>query len=164
MIKLLVGKVIDFFYPPFRKIFDKQTFSYLACGGFNTSLDIFLFFIAYNYILHQQPVHLGIVTVSPYVGAFLMSFVITFPLGFILSSSVVFTNSDLKRKTQLFRYFVLIAACLLLNYIFIKLFVEYFHVFPTIAKVYTTVIVVIFSYITQKNFTFKKTASKEVTV
>jgi putative flippase GtrA len=90
--------------------------------------------------------------------------VITFPLGFILSSSVVFTNSDLKRKTQLFRYFVLIAVCLLLNYIFIKLFVEYFHVFPTIAKVYTTVIVVIFSYITQKNFTFKKTARKEVAV
>jgi putative flippase GtrA len=45
--------------------------------------------------------------------------------------------------------------CLLLNYIFIKLFVEQFHLYPTVAKILTTVIVVSFSYLTQKNYTFR---------
>jgi putative flippase GtrA len=56
---------------------------------------------------------------------------------------------------QLFRYFVLVLICLLLNYIFIKLFVEQFHIYPTVAKIFTTVIVVSFSYLTQKHYTFK---------
>ena len=45
--------------------------------------------------------------------------------------------------------------CIILNYIFIRLFVEHFHLYPTISKMITTAIVVSFSYLTQKNFTFK---------
>lgn len=164
MIKSFVGSIIEFFYPPFKKFINKQTFSYLACGGFNTSLDIILYFIAYNFILHQQPVHIWVLDISPYICAFLMSFVITFPLGFILSSSVVFTDSELRRRIQLFRYFILVCMNLFLNYFFIKLFVEYFHLFPTIAKIYTTFIVVIFSYIVQRNFTFKQATNSDKTI
>ena len=46
-------------------------------------------------------------------------------------------------------------ACIALNYIFIKLFVEKFGFYPTVAKLFTTFIVVTFSYLTQKKFTFK---------
>jgi putative flippase GtrA len=44
---------------------------------------------------------------------------------------------------------------LLMNYFFIKVLVEYLFFYPTIAKMVTTVIVVTFSYISQKNYTFK---------
>jgi putative flippase GtrA len=47
-----------------------------------------------------------------------------------------------------------------LNYIFIKLFVEQFHLYATVAKILTTVIVVSFSYLTQKNFTFRAERAK----
>jgi len=43
----------------------------------------------------------------------------------------------------------------LLNYVFLKLFLEYFHIYPTISKIMTTGIVVIFSYLTQKHYAFK---------
>jgi putative flippase GtrA len=56
---------------------------------------------------------------------------------------------------QLFRYFLLVVMCVFLNYIFIKLFVEHLHLYPTVSKMLTTVIVISFSYLTQKNFTFK---------
>jgi putative flippase GtrA len=62
---------------------------------------------------------------------------------------------------QLFRYFVLVIICIGLNIIFIKLFVEQFHIYPTIAKIFTTVIVVSFSYLTQKNFTFRIEGSND---
>jgi putative flippase GtrA len=61
---------------------------------------------------------------------------------------------------QLFRYFLLVLICIILNYFFIRLFVEYFHLYPTISKIITTAIVVSFSYLTQKNFTFKAESLK----
>ena len=146
---------IDFFYPPFRKIIPLQTFRYAACGGANTLLDILVFFISYNYILHKEILHLGFISFKPYIAAFIISFLISFPTGFMLMRYVVFPGSVLHGRVQLFRYFLLVLICIILNYIFIRLFVEQFHLYPTIAKIFTTAIIISFSYLTQKNFTFK---------
>lgn len=136
-----------------------QTFRYAACGGFNTFLDIFIYFISYNYILNKQVLDLGVFAFKPHIAAFIISFMVSFPTGFLLMRHVVFTGSILHGRVQLFRYFVLVVVCILLNYIFIKLFVEQFHIYPTIAKICTTAIVVSFSYITQKKYTFKTGAT-----
>ena len=153
--KKLIIAILDYFYIPFQKIIDRQTFRYIACGGGNTLLDIVVYFITYNFILNKQMVHTPFITISPYIAAFIISFLITFPVGFLLMRNIVFTGSNLKGRIQLFRYFMLVLVCVLLNYIFIKLFVEWFHIYPTIAKIMTTAIVISFSYLTQRNFTFK---------
>jgi putative flippase GtrA len=153
--KDLITNIIDFFYPPFQRFMDIKTFRYLACGGGNTLLDIFLYFISYNFILQKNIVRLPFVAISPHIGAFIIAFSITFPLGFLLMRNIVFTDSDLRGRIQLFRYVLMVMVCILLNYIFLKLFVEHFNFYPTIAKVFTTCIVVVFSYLTQKHFTFK---------
>jgi putative flippase GtrA len=85
----------------------------------------------------------------------MISFLITFPTGFFLMRNIVFTGSTLRGRVQLIRYFTLVLICIILNYIFIKLFVEQFGIYPTIAKALTTIIVVLFSYATQRHFTFK---------
>jgi putative flippase GtrA len=155
MAKKWIISFIDFFYPPFSKLMPVQTFRYAACGGSNTLLDIFVYFISFNFILHKQDLNLGFIVFKPHIASIMISFLITFPTGFFLNSKIVFSESTLHRRVQLFRYFVLVMICLLLNYIFIKLFVEQFHIYPTVAKMLTTIIVVTFSYVTQKNFTFK---------
>lgn len=155
MLKLFVINLLDFFYTPFQKIIDRQTFRYIACGGGNTVLDIVIYFITYNFILKKQIVYTPVISISPYIASFMISFMITFPTGFYLMRNIVFTGSTLKGRVQLIRYFTLVVICVLLNYIFIKLFVERFHIFPTIAKSLTTIIVVCFSYLTQRHFTFK---------
>ena len=132
-----------------------NTFRYAACGGANVALDISLFFVLYNFVFKKQVVQLGFIAFQPHIAAFLFSFLITFPVGFLLSKYVVWTDSNIKGHVQLFRYFLIVLMNVLLNYIFIKLFVEYFHVYPTIAKLMTTVIVIIFSYLSQKHYTFK---------
>ena len=160
MPKNLITNFIDFFYPPFQKLMPKQTFRYAACGGANTLLDILVFFISYNFILKKQILNLGFVAFQPYIAAFIMSFCVSFPFGFFLMRNVVFTQSTLHGRVQLFRYFLLVLVCILLNYVFIKLFVEKFHFYPTLAKILTTIIVVSFSYLTQKHYTFKAEAAK----
>jgi len=157
-----ISRVIDFFYPPFKRFLPIQTFRYIACGGGNTALDILIYFISYNYILNKQDVHFGFqvfgreALITPHIMAFIIAFCISFPLGFFLNRTVVFNDSVLRGRVQLFRYVLLVTACIFLNYIFIKLFVEQFGIYPTLAKIFTTVIVVTFSYLAQRNFTFKK--------
>lgn len=136
-----------------------QTFRYAACGGFNTLLDIALFFLSYNFILHKQPVHIGILTIGAHIAAFLIGFCITFPIGFYLSRYVVFQETSVAKREQLGKYFMVVLGCLFLNYGFLKLFVDVFKWYPTPSKICTTVFVVAFSYLTQKNFTFKPARS-----
>jgi putative flippase GtrA len=151
----IIINIIDFFYAPFRSVMDRKTFRYLACGGGNTLLDILLYFISYHFILNKKVVHLPYIAISPHIGAFLIAFMITFPIGFMLMRHVVFHDSVLRGRVQLVRYIMMVAVCILLNYIFLKLFVEEFHFYPTVAKILTTMIVVVFSYLTQRHFTFK---------
>ena len=157
MVKRSIISLIDFFYPPFKRLMPLNTFRYAACGGANVVLDISLFFILYNFVFKKQIVQLGFIAFQPHIAAFLFSFLITFPIGFLMSKYIVWTDSNIRGHVQLFRYFVIVMINLLLNYFFIKLFVEYFHVYPTIAKMITTVIVIIFSYLSQKHYTFKVT-------
>jgi putative flippase GtrA len=133
----------------------RETFLYLMCGGGNTVFDIFLYFIFYNFVLQKHIVELGFVAISPHIAAFIMSFCITFPTGFLLNKYITFTQSDLRGHVQLFRYGVTVLMCIILNYLFLKLFVEFFGWYPTISKTITTVIVAIYSYFSQKHYTFK---------
>jgi putative flippase GtrA len=154
-LKKRITATIDFFYPPFSRLMPLQTFRYAACGGTATALDIFMYWLSFNYLLHKNNIQLGFMTVSPHVASIFIAFCLSFPTGFILNRYIAFPGSTLHGRIQLFRYFVLVLICIALNVVFIKLFVEQFHIYPTVAKILTTVIVVCFSYVTQKNFTFK---------
>jgi len=149
-------RFLDIFYPIFKPFLSRQNYYYAVCGGINMLLDLFLYFIALHFIFRKQVVHIGnLIAFEPYIAAFLFSFVITFPTGFALSKYVVWVESNLRGKVQLFRYFLLVMMNLLLNYALLKIFIETFHFYPTIAKSVTIVIVVLFSYLTQKHFTFR---------
>jgi putative flippase GtrA len=151
---------IDIFYPPFRKIMTLQMYRYAACGGGNTVFNIFLYFILYNYILQKHMIYLGFAVISPHIAALFIAFCITFPIGFYLSMYVVFHGSYLRRRIQLFRYFAVAMVCLLLNYVLLKIFVERLGWYPTPSLMVTTGIVIMFSYVSQRHFSFRTSSSK----
>jgi putative flippase GtrA len=154
-IQLLIIQFIDYFYAPFRKFLPLETFRYAATGGFNTVLDITLYFICYNYILDKQIIDLHIVSISPHIGAFLIVFPITFLTGFLFAKFITFTSSEIRGRIQLIRYMISVSGSIFLNYFFLKVLVEFGGLWPTLAKIITTGIVVIYSYFAQKFFTFK---------
>jgi len=150
-----IRRFIDWLYIPFEKYLPIETFRYGISGGFNTSLDIFLYFITYNFILKKKILYLSFIAIKPHIAAFLIVFPITFSTGFLLSKYITFTGSEIRGRIQLFRYGVTVLVCIILNYILLKFFVEYCGLFPTPSKILTTGIVVIYSYFSQKYFTFK---------
>ena len=146
---------------PFVRIMPSETFRYAATGSANTVLDVFLYFVFYNFIFLKQNVDLGIVTLSPHIAAFVFVFPITFVTGFALGKYITFTESTFRGKKQLIRYGLTVSGSILLNYVFLKIFVEIGGIYPTLAKMITTVIVVAYSYLMQRYFTFQTASIKK---
>ena len=133
-----------------------RTFRYAVCGGSNMLLDIFIYYISYNFILHKQIFALGFIAFKPHIAALWMAFFISFPVGFLLSKYIVFNTSQVRGRIQLFRYLLIVAVNLILNYAFLKVMVEYMNFYPTIARIFTASIIVTFSFLSQKHFTFRE--------
>jgi putative flippase GtrA len=148
-------KVIDFFYPPFSRWLSLHTFRYIASGGATAATGIVVYFIAYNFILQQEHVKVGTLLITAPIAALAIESFITFVIGFMLNKYLVFTSSNLKGRIQLFRYGSVVLSNVLLNYAFLKVFIEAFGFYPTVAKIMTTAILAIFSYFSQKHFSFK---------
>jgi putative flippase GtrA len=163
-VRKTIFSVLDIFYPVFRRFMPLQTYHYAACGGSNTLFNIFLYHIFYNFVLHKQVLYAGALAFKPHVAAFIMAFFITFPIGFYLSMFVVFQGSYLRRRIQLVRYLMVALACVGLNYVLLKFFIETlgWHQHPTLALMATAVIVVAFSYVSQRFFSFR--AAKPVSL
>lgn len=140
-----------------------QTFRYVASGGGNTLLGFLVYFISYKYIFQEKDFHFEFYAFKGHIAALIISFIVTFPVGFFMSKYVVFSDSKMKGKTQLFRYFMICMFNLALNYILLKIFVEKFYIYPVLAQIITTSIVVVFSYIAQRNFSFKAAAPEDDT-
>lgn len=138
----------------------RQTFYYAACGGGNTLLSILIFFVTYNFVLQKQLLHLPFVTLSPHIASMIISFLLTFPLGFYMARYVVFSGSALRGRHQLMRYLLSTTGSVLLNYINLKVMVDLLHWYPTISQIINTTIVVTFSYLAQKYFAFRKKVVK----
>lgn len=153
--RIVIIRIVDFFYFPFLRFIPPEIFRYGVTGGANTAFDIFLYFIFYRYVLDRQILDLGFVAISPHIAAFLLVFPITFTTGFILAKYVTFTASEIRGRIQLFRYGLTVSAAIFLNYVFLKFFVEYMGFYATLSKGLTTIIVVAFSYLSQRHFSFK---------
>lgn len=154
-ISRFVLTIVDAFYPLFRKFMPLQTFRYAACGGGNVLLDIAIFTYCYNYVLHKKIVHFHGFVFKPFTIAFFISFCVSFPIGFYLSRYVVWQQTKTKKRIQAFKYFLVVAACIALNYFLLNIFILEFHWWPTLSRIVASVFVILFSYLTQKDFSFR---------
>lgn len=160
MLKLLsIGRrtiiaTADWFYRPFCRFVSQVTFRYGFTGGLNTALDIFLYFIFYNYVFDKQLFEFAGITIGAHIAAFIFVFPITFTTGFMLAKYVTFTQSTIRGRKQLFRYGLTVTGSIILNYILLKFFVEYCNFWATASKILTTILVVIYSYFAQRYFSF----------
>lgn len=151
----IIVNFLDIFYPLFKRFMNKRTYHYLACGGGNTLLALVLYSYSFHTLLNEQNLDLNIIELKPHIGAFFISFLITFPIGFLLSRYVVWHESNLPWKTQFVRHMTFVILSSILNYFLLKLFVEILHLWAMPSQIISTVIIVVFSYLTQRFFTFK---------
>lgn len=147
---------LDFFYPIVKKHMNKQSYYYVACGGGNTLFGFLIYYLTYHFLLNKQDLDLGFYSFKPHIASFFVSFGITFPIGFLLSKYIVWSESYLRGKQQFSRHIVLVTLFVFLNYGLLKLFVEVFYWWAMPSQILTTSIILVFSYLSQKHYSFKK--------
>lgn len=145
---------IDFFYPPFKKFISLHNFRYLATGGSTFVLGLVIFYLAYNYLFLTEEVKVLSITLKRNTMALMVEFAIVIPYSFLLNKYVIFTHSEVKSRTQLFRFLNLQFINMLLNYVLLKFFVEILGIYPTISRLVVSVAIAGFSYLYQHYFTF----------
>ena len=164
-ISQIITKIIDFFYRPFSKYIPQQLFRYAACGGGNMVLDWVLYFVVYNFVVGHELVYITLpnslialspLCLTPHIMSLLIVFPITLLTGFLLNKYVTFTQSSLSGYRQLWRYILIVIVNLLVNYLGLKLLVEFCGFYPTPSKMIITIVTVVISFFGQKYFSFKK--------
>lgn len=158
----IITTILDFFYPLVKRFMPKETYYYAACGGGNLVLGWILFFVFYQFVFLKETSHIYLswlnnkhVAISAYTLSSFTTFCFSFTIGFLLNRYVVFTKSELKANTQLFRYGLSALISYTLGWILLKLFIETFSMFPSIANILASCIIVVWSYIMQRKFTFR---------
>ncbi|MBR3677766.1 MAG: GtrA family protein [Alistipes sp.] len=151
----LITKFIDLFYvKPLRQLLPQQVFRYLVCGAITVLLDTVWYYIIYHYIVCEKVVEFGAIAMSPHIASLVVVFPITFFTGFWLNRNVAFHAVQAKTLPQIVRYALTVVGSIALNYICMKLFVEYFDIWATPSKVMTTVVCALYSYLAGRYYTF----------
>ena len=152
--RMLISLIDTLYIKPLERVISRQMFGYFLCGAANMALDTLWYFLTYHYVVMERNVDLGIVVISPHIAALIIVFPITFFTGFLLNRYVAFRATQQRTTKQLFRYALSVVGSILLNYALMKLFVELCYVWPTIAKMMTTIIVALYSFLAAKYFSF----------
>ncbi len=147
-------KFVDFFYKPFKKFIPKTDFRYLAIGGSSWLLGNIIYAIAYEYVFISTKTELLNIEFKRENAALLLHFIIIIPYGFLMNKFIVFAHSKIKSSTQFIRFISLVIVNIILNYILLKYFIEYFFISPITAKIVISIGLAAFSYIYQQYFTF----------
>ena len=175
--KNIIINTIDFFYPPFKRLMPLQTFRYATCGGGNMVLGFLTFTGVFHLVASLSHIRLGFIdfavanmqvgnatvlmmqsdvfTFKAHSFALSCSSTIVFIVGFLLNKYIVFTSSNLKGRIQLFRYLLSTISSFCINYFLLNAMVLYLHLYPVLAQIIVTAIVVTISFFMQQYFTFK---------
>lgn len=156
-------RVVDLLYVPIvRRFVSRDIFGYALCGGANMALDTLWYFLLYHFVVCERFIDLGVVLMSPHIASLCLVFPITFFTGFWLNRNVAFRVTHLRSHRQLWRYLLSVIGSIVINYVCMKLFVEYFAIWPTPSKMLTTVISVLYSFLMARYFTFIDVAEESV--
>ncbi len=148
---------IDFFHKPFAKYIPTQTFRYIACGGTNTVLGLVFFSLVYNHIFKGHSMHLiGDFALTDRVAALFVTFCFNVPFGFVLSSYIVFPESQIDTKVQFIRYTGAAVSFIGMAYVLTKFFAWALPaVRADVSNIFVNFITAIISYLSQRFYTFK---------
>ncbi len=149
-------RIIDWFYiKPVAARIPRQTFRYAVSGALNLVVGWVLVYLSNRYIVRGRFVDLGFMVMAPQTAVLCTVVPFTLALGFYLNRNVAFTRSPLRTRTQLMRYLLSWAGSVALNYVLLKFFVEVCGFWLTPSQMLATVIILGYSYLMQKYFTFR---------
>jgi putative flippase GtrA len=162
MLKKVIQHFLELFYPLFKRTFSFEVYAYLAVGGLNTAFNILIFAGLYQFVLPLRGFSIGDFVIPASTTSLMVAFIVTLPTGFWLAKHFAFRQDESKStKTlwQLGKYFLVVLQGLATDYLLLMVLITWGGIHPIVAKVISTVVVLTFNFLLQKNFTFRVRAA-----
>lgn len=138
-----------------RKAIEHKGVRYIISGGTATGVDVVSFFIMFNYILKKENLFLGHMQVGAHIVSLCVSFTLGLITNFLITKYFVFNESNIRGREQFLRYVLVAIITFVGNYFMMKLLVDVFAVWPTLARLIAVGTIAMLSYRLHKVFTFK---------
>lgn len=153
----IITRLIDLLYIPLvRRFIPRVTLRYFVCGvGNYILLDAAVYYLIYHYVVGYNDIVVGSFVVSPHVASLILVFPITFLTGFWLNRYVAFNVTSPTISSQIAKYAISVGGSILLSYVALKFFVERADIWATPAKMLSSVVTALYSYLMARFYTFK---------
>ncbi len=115
-----------------------------------------IFSLVFNYVFHRHDIVVFDFPITARVASLFVTFLFNVPFGFVLSSYIVFPESQIDTKVQFARYTGSAITFIVLSYLLTKFFAWAIPlVRADVANIFVTMITAVISYLTQRFYTFK---------
>lgn len=146
-----------------KKFLRLKVVRYFFAAAVATLVDIWIYFIAFNYIYDKQNINfLGIYAFSAPTASLILSYTCGLITNFLITKFLVFTNSDLKTWQQFTRFVFVAIGVLCLNYGLMTFLINKLEWYPTISRAVSAVSVGVLSFVVHKTFSFRVSNTEEV--
>lgn len=137
-------------------LLQSKIFRYFISAGVATTVDVLVYFLAFNYLYAKQDIDLiGVYTVSAATASLMLSYTIGLLTNFTITKFLVFRESELETHKQLFRYVLVALLVLVANYFLMRVLIRQLEWYPTLARAFSALIIGVMSFLIHKSFSFK---------
>ena len=137
-------------------LWQQRVVRYFFAAATATVVDVFVFWIVFNKILHQQDHNLfGMMVLKAPTLALICGFGCGLITNFLITKFFVFNQSEAKTRWQLLRFIMVAVIVLICNYYFMWFLTAQLNWYATISRAVSAVTIGIFSFTAHKFFSFK---------
>ena len=145
-----------------RLLLKSKVLRYFFSAGTATCVDVGVYFISFNYLFRKVDMDLaGLFVLSAPTASLILSYSAGLLTNFTITRLIVFNESELKTRTQFFR-FVLVAILVLgMNWVLMRWLIRGLEWFPTVARAFSALSIGVFSFMIHKSFSFRAAGNQK---
>lgn len=140
-----------------KSLLRNRAIKYIIAAGVATIVDVGIYFISFNYIFQKQDFRFsfGLLLTAP-IASLIVSFSCGLLTNFFISKYFVFKDAAKQKSHIQFLKFASVAfGTLIANYLFMKLLIVGFGLFPTVSRLISAITIGALSFMAHKIFSFK---------
>ena len=138
-----------------KKAYSHKVLRYILSGGLSAAVDITAFTLAFNLLFHKHDVMLGQMTFNAYSVALVISYTIGSISSFLMNKFFVF-SAKTAGLNQLLKSLPVYIMAFAANLVLLKFFIEIFHLWPTVSRIISALLVAFITFNLHKHFTFRQ--------
>jgi putative flippase GtrA len=151
----IISRIVPLLPAPLQKLIKSKAFGYLIAAGTATVVDVLVYFIILNKVLHKNDLVINSIVFGAPGVSLASSYACGLFTNFTITKLFVFTDSDLRTRYQFIRFVIVAIAVLFANYGFMKFLIDALGIYPTVSRAISALSIGVLSFMIHRVFSFQ---------